>query len=298
MDIGNLFWIILLASAFYPMVQQRMLEAARLRLFARMEKERGSRVITLIHRQERFSLLGVPLMRFIDIEDSESVLRAIRMTPDDMPIDIILHTPGGMVLAAGQIAHALRRHPAPVTAFIPHYAMSGGTLIALAADQIVMDADAVLGPVDPQLGNMPAVSILKVLEQKPASEIDDQTLILADMSRKAINQVRSCLVDHLMAQEHAKEAASDPEAMEARRKQAIEIATALTDGRWTHDHPITVEEARALGLNISTDLPDIVHELMDLYPQPPTGRPSVEYVPLPYQHPAPRPPASGTRGDK
>lgn len=292
MDIGNLFWIILLASAFYPMVQQRMLEAQRLRLFSQLEKQRNSRVITLIHRQERLNLLGLPLMRYIDIEDSESVLRAIRMTPDDMPIDIILHTPGGMVLAAGQIAHALRRHPATVTAFVPHYAMSGGTLIALAADQIVMDADAVLGPVDPQLGSMPAVSILKVLEQKPASEIDDQTLILADMSRKAINQVRSCLVDHLMAQEHAQAVAADPAVAEARRKQAIEIATALTDGRWTHDHPITVEEARALGLNISTDLPDIVHELMDLYPQPPKGRPSVEYVPLPYQQPAGAPPAT------
>jgi len=43
-----------------------------------------------------------------------------------------------------------------VTVFVPHYAMSGGTLIALTADEIVMDPNAVLGPVDPQIGNMPA----------------------------------------------------------------------------------------------------------------------------------------------
>jgi ClpP class serine protease len=273
MDFSILVWILILGSIFYPLMQQRMLEGARLRLFARFERERKSRLISLIHRQESLSILGLPLARFINVEDSESVLRAIRLTPDDMPIDIILHTPGGMVLAANQIAHALHRHPAPVTAFVPHYAMSGGTLIALACDQIVMDPDAVLGPVDPQIGQLPAVSLLKVLDQKPIAEIDDQTIVMADMSRKAINQVRACILDHLLA-------STD-------RERALEIATTLTDGRWTHDYPITADEATTMGLTISTDLPVTVHELMDLYPQPQRQRPSVEYVPLPYQPPAP-----------
>ena len=66
----------------------------------------------MIHRQETVGFLGVPLFRFIDIDDSEAVLRAIRMTPDETPIDLILHTPGGLVLASEQIAHALRQHPA------------------------------------------------------------------------------------------------------------------------------------------------------------------------------------------
>ncbi len=57
--------------------------------------------------------------------------------------------------------------------------MSGGTILALAADEIIMDENAVLGPVDPQLGNFPAASILKVVEEKPISDIDDQTLIMA-----------------------------------------------------------------------------------------------------------------------
>ncbi|NSW57337.1 MAG: hypothetical protein HPY44_15080 [Armatimonadetes bacterium] len=271
MDINTLIWVFLIGSILYPMVQQRMLEAARLRLFGKLEQERKSRVITLIHRQESLSFLGLPLMRFINIEDSESVLRAIRMTPDEMPIDIILHTPGGMVLAAGQIAHALRRHPARVTAFVPHYAMSGGTLIALACDEIIMDPDAVLGPVDPQIGGQPAASILQVLEQKPINDVDDQTIILADMARKAVNQVRECIADHLLAN-------VSPD-------KAEDIAVRLTDGRWTHDFPITVDEARSMGLNVSTDLPGAIHEMMDLYPQPQRGRPSVEYVPMPYHTP-------------
>jgi ClpP class serine protease len=61
---------------------------------------------------------------------------------------------------------------------VPHYALSGGTLIALAADEIVMREYAVLGPVDPQLGQCPAASILKAVARKPVAEVDDQTLIL------------------------------------------------------------------------------------------------------------------------
>ncbi|SUB55875.1 putative inner membrane peptidase [Brucella anthropi] len=108
-----------------------------------------------------------------------------------MPLDIVLHTPGGLVLAATQIARAIQGHKGKVTVFVPHYAMSGGTLIALAADEIVMCDHSVLGPIDPQLGQMPAASLIRVVEQKPITEIDDQTLVLADVGRKAIAQVET-----------------------------------------------------------------------------------------------------------
>ncbi len=270
----QLFWLLLIISAMQPWIQQKMLTEMRLRVMQRLERKRKSRVIALIHRQETMSFLGFPIMRFINIDDSEEVLRAIRMTPPDMPIDFIIHTPGGLVLAAEQIARALNKHPAKVTVFIPHYAMSGGTLIALAADEIVMDENAVLGPLDPQIGNCPAVSLLKLLERKDINHIDDQTLIMADIAEKAINQVRRTIIDLL----------KDNMPLE----KAESIAVALTEGRWTHDYPITVEEARALGLHVSTDMPEEVYELMSLYPQPIQRRPSVQYVPLPYhaEHPA------------
>lgn len=264
----QLFWLLLIISAIQPWLQQKMLAEMRLRVMQKLEKKRKSRVIALIHRQETMSFLGFPVMRFINIDDSEEVLRAIRMTPPDMPIDIIIHTPGGLVLAAEQIARALNKHPAKVTVFVPHYAMSGGTMIALAADEIVMDENAVLGPLDPQIGNCPAASLLRLLERKDINHIDDQTLIMADIAEKAINQVRRTIVDLL----------KDNLPLE----KAESIAVALTEGRWTHDYPITVEEARALGLPISTDMPEEVYELMNLHPQPIQRRPSVQYVPLPY----------------
>lgn len=144
LSIGDLLWIIILLSAFQPALRRYLLTARRLQMIRRIERVRGTRVIALIHRQETMSLLGFPILRYLDIQDSEEVLRAIRLTPPDMPIDIILHTPGGLVLASSQIAEALRHHPGRVTALVPHYAMSGGTLIALAADEIVMASSAVL----------------------------------------------------------------------------------------------------------------------------------------------------------
>ena len=164
--INALFWIFIFFALITPYLKQKSLEDARLSIIRTIEKKRNSRVIAMIHRQETMSLLGVPIIKYINIEDSEAILRAIRMTPPDMPIDIILHTPGGLVLATEQIAHALIQHKAKVTVFVPHYAMSGGTMISLSADEIVMDENAVLGPVDPQLGNYPAASIIKVAEEK------------------------------------------------------------------------------------------------------------------------------------
>jgi ClpP class serine protease len=265
----NIIWVFFIISSLLPVLRQRLIEAARVRMLRGFEEKRGSRAITLIHRQETLALLGFPLARYIDINDSEAVLRAIKLTDAGVPIDIILHTPGGLVLASEQIARALVRHKAKVTVFVPHYAMSGGTLIALAADEIVMDENAVLGPVDPQLGQYPAASILKVVEQKKIDEVDDNTLILADMSRKALRQVKQTVIDIMGRNGIAAE-------------RAEPIAETLTSGQWTHDYPITVDEARALGLPISTEMPTQVYQLMNLYPQAGQRRPSVDYIPLPY----------------
>jgi ClpP class serine protease len=269
----DLFFIFIFLSSLQPVLQRRLVESRRVQAIRELERQRRSRVILLIHRQESISLLGIPLSRYITIEDSEQVLRAIRLTPPDVPIDLVLHTPGGLVLATEQIARALIRHPAKVSVFVPHYAMSGGTMLALAADEILMDANAVLGPVDPQLGNFPAASVLKVVEEKPISEIDDETLIMADLSRKAIRQVqrfvRTLLQDAVPNQKIA------PEKVDS-------IIEALTTGQVTHDYPITVEEASEMGLPVTVGLPKDIYSLMDLYPQPQGGRPSVQYIPLPY----------------
>jgi ClpP class serine protease len=250
------------------MLRQRMLEAMRVRKISQIEDERKSRVILLVHRQETMRLLGFPIARYIDINDSEDVLRAIQMTDADVPLDIVLHTPGGLVLAALQIAKAVSEHKAKVTVFVPHYAMSGGTLIALAADEIVMCNHSVLGPMDPQLGESPAVSLIKAVEQKPVAKIDDQTLVLADVGRKAIAQV--------------KQAASELLTRRLPAEKASALAEKLTSGTWTHDYPIWASTAKTLGLPVSTEMPDDILQLMQLYPQPVRMQNGggVEYLPV------------------
>jgi ClpP class serine protease len=190
----NIVIIIFLIIIIYPIIQMKALQQQRYFYIRSLERKRGSRVIVLIHRQEEMSFFGFPIARYINIEDSEKILRAIHLTNKNIPIDLILHTPGGIVLAAEQIARAIKKHPAKVTVFIPHYSMSGGSLIALAADEVVMDPNAVIGPVDPQIGTMhsqyPAASVLRALEI-PNPNRDDETLTTDGLTLSTISGIIS-----------------------------------------------------------------------------------------------------------
>src|ERR1700721_3564753 len=108
MSIGDIFWLFFMFTALQPLLRQRMMDAMRTRKIAQLERARNSRVILLVHRQETMRLLGFPVMRYIDVNDSEEVLRTIRLTDEEVPLDSLLHTPGGLVLAAMQIARASR----------------------------------------------------------------------------------------------------------------------------------------------------------------------------------------------
>lgn len=282
-----MFWLLILYAMLEPMLSMRRLTAARLSLIRRMEEKYGWRVVTMIHREEKVTFFGIPIQRFITIDDSEAVLRAIRSTPPDKPMALIIHTPGGLALAAAQIARALKKHPAKKIVIVPHYAMSGGTLIALAADEIIMDPNAVLGPLDPQLSlgpqgpMVPAPSIVKVAKTK-GEKTSDVILIMADVAEKAMKEMQETVYELLkdrMGEEKARE-----------------LAKIFTEGKWTHDYPITVEDAKAMGLHVSTNVPPEVYELMELYPQAPYNRPGVEYIPQQPHHPiVPRGRAHETR---
>ncbi len=278
--ISFLFWLLFLYLIIHPWAQLKALRNARLKLIRKIEEKYKWRVITLIHRQEKIGFLGLPIYRFIDIEDSEAILRAIRSTKPGETIALILHTPGGLVLAASQIAKALKRHKGKKIVIVPHYAMSGGTLIALAADEIIMDPDAVLGPLDPQLqtpkGVFPAPSLIKVAKIR-GDKASDETLIYADIAEKALREIQSTIIELL----------SD----KMSREKAMEVAKRLTEGYYTHDYPITVEEARELGLPVKTEVPPEIYLLMEMFPQAIQQRPGVEYIPrpqLPYYNEAPR----------
>jgi ClpP class serine protease len=261
-----LIFFLLIVSTLQPMLQVRYLAMRRARQIAAIQRERGSRVITMIHRQETRSFFSVPVSRMITLEDAQQIIPAIRQTPPDKPIDLILHTPGGMVLAAMQIARAIRAHPSKVTVHVPVYAMSGGTLLALAANEIVMDDFSVLGPIDPQIMGVPAAGFVEVKSQKPIAEINDLTLMFAGVSEKALKQVKAGALE-LIGDRLPSE-------------KALALVEKLAGGQWTHDYALTAKEALDLGLNVKSGIPASILELMQLYPQPVKIMPSVEFLPL------------------
>jgi ClpP class serine protease len=264
-NIFSWIWIVFLLFALQPLVTERIRAMQRASAIRAVERAQGTRVITMIHRQERRSLLGFPVSRFINLEDAQTIIMAIKETPLDRPIDFIVHTPGGLVLAAMQIARAIEAHPAKVRVIVPVYAMSGGTLIALAADEIVMGEFSVLGPIDPQLAGFPAASIVRARDSKPISEVHDLTLVMADMSEKALAQVKRGAVELT----HKR----------LGQERATALAEKLAGGYWTHDYALTFEEAGSLGLPVKLGVPPEVLRLMTLYPQPVQSS-GVEFLPI------------------
>ena len=264
-DFSTLFWVLLGLLALQPLLTGRWFGMRRAQAIRAIEKAHGARVITMIHRQEKAGLFGFTVGRHIDLEDAQTIIAAIKETPSDVPIDLILHTPGGLVLAAMQIARAVEAHPAKVTVYVPVYAMSGGTLVALAADEIVMGEFSMLGPIDPQIGGLPAASIVKARDSKPISDVWDLTVVLADVSEKALAQVKKGAVELLTPR------------MEQAAAEAL--AEKLAGGHWTHDYALTAAEAAQIGLPVKVGMPSDVLELMKLYPQP-VQRSGIDYLPI------------------
>ncbi|MHA1164432.1 MAG: SDH family Clp fold serine proteinase [Alphaproteobacteria bacterium] len=264
-DFTTLIWIFFILMVLQPMLMGRILAMRRAEAIRKIEKENNARVITMIHRQEKKSLFGFSVARHIDMEDAQTIIAAIKETPDDLPLNLIIHTPGGLVIAAMQIARAIEAHPAKVTVYVPVFAMSGGTLIALAADEIALGEFSMLGPIDPQLFGLPAASIVAARDAKPVDKVFDLTLVLADVSEKALAQVKRGAVELLTPRMD--------------KAKAAKIAEKLAGGHWTHDYALTADEAKSIGLPVKVDMPKQILDLMKLYPQP-VQRSGVEYLPI------------------
>lgn len=226
-------------------------------LIRRIEEERGSHVICVIHGENMES-------GGFSFDDLEDVLCAIVASDRDKPLDIVLHTQGGNAFAGRQIARAIKSHRGRKTVFVPYYAMSAGSRISLAADQIVMGAHATLGPIDTQLYGWPAPSILQLVKLKPVETIKDEFLILAEDARKIMIEGRASACELLQGSYS--------------HDGSCAIADEMMSGRWTHGFPITAGVAKGLGLNVSTDLPDVFYDLVRCFRHADGEDPSVLFV--------------------
>ena len=223
--------------------------ARRQNIIEDLERERGTKVITMIHKKELWTEPGEDPE--IGIEDTVKVLMEIQKTSRDKPIDMIIHTPGGYAVAAQMMAMAIKFHPAKVTVMIPFYAMSGGSLMSLAAGEIRMEKYSVLGPVDPQIptpgGMYPAGSLATLMKTKPIQTISDRMVILAEGGNLEIENAKA-FVKWLL------EGKMD-------MQQAESVADFLARGYMSHATPITLDVARSLGLNVVEGVPDKVYDM-------------------------------------
>jgi ClpP class serine protease len=221
--------------------------ARRAQLVRELEEERGTRVLTLIHRKEPWSTSEDEPE--IVLEDSEVILQSVRETPPDKPIDFIVHTEGGLTFAADLMAMALRYHKAKVTVMVPFYAMSDGTYLVLAADEIMMEKCSILAPVEPLIDDMAANAVMGILKRKPIETISDRTILQAEAAR--------------METENAKEFVKWLLGDKMNEEQATQVANFLVGGFMASTTPITLDVARAIGLNVVEGVPEKVHQLFE-----------------------------------
>jgi ClpP class serine protease len=189
----------------------------------------------------------------IEYGSATRILDQIKAARESQPIDIVIHTLGGYSLAAELIAAALKARPrtAPTRAYIPYVAMSGGTMVALAADTIYMGKNAALGPIDSLYAGFSGTSYAKLLQTKPADKIDDRTFLLAfevekyerDANRKACE-----IIDDA----HKPNGATD-----------CRVVHALMSASRPHSQRIPYSEAKALEMNVEEGCPDEVYALVD-----------------------------------
>lgn len=221
--------------------------ARRAQVIRDLEQERGSKVITLIHRKEPWNK-GHDEQE-ITLENSEEILLQLRETLPDKPIDFIVHTEGGSTFAADMIAMALKHHKGKVTVMVPFYAFSDGTYIVLAGDEVMMEKYSLLAPVEPLIDDMPANWIMAVLNRKPIETIADRTVLLAETARMETENARG-FVKWLLEDKMSED-------------QATQVANFLVGGVMASTTPITLDVARAIGLKVTEGVPEKVYQLFE-----------------------------------
>lgn len=231
-----------------PSVEQ--LIANLRKLMRKFEDDHRARIITIIHDiPDEIGPHTGELRFYLSLEQAFEILEQIRTTPKDIPIAVVLHTPGGEVLATELVAAALKDRTAPTTAYVPYMAMSGGTMVALACDRIIMGKHATLGPIDSQFAGFPAHSFQRLLKDKPVDKIGDQALLLAyivETRMKTANKRARELVN----KHHDKDG----------DHKAVDF---LSSGELYHGERITLAQAKELKLNVEGDCPRAMFDMVD-----------------------------------
>lgn len=194
----------------------------------------------------------------VNDSDKNGFMATIHELDRGMGLDLLLHTPGGDVAATESLVDYLRSmFGTDIRAIVPQIALSAGTMIALACKQILMGKHSSLGPIDPQLGGLPAHGVIEEFEQARAEITADPSAIAlwqpiiakyppafigecAKGIKWADQMVKSWLATGMFAGRDDAEGAAD------------HVLAELADHALTLSHArhISMDKARSLGIEV------------------------------------------------
>lgn len=230
-------------------------DIVRRRYLEKLHKKTGRNVIAYYS-----GWLSNPTAFGIDVndEDKAAFMMAIHGLEKSKGLDLILHTPGGGIAAAESLVDYLRRiFGCDIRAVVPHLAMSAGTMIACTCKSIVMGKQSNLGPIDPQLGGLPAAAVKKEIERAIAEiqahperlqfwqfVLNKYTPTFIGQCEQAVTMaaefVRDRLLDNMLN--------GDPDS--ANKADAIVTGLSDVDDNKSHARHIHIDKCEALGLKI------------------------------------------------
>lgn len=208
---------------------------------------------------------------YVSDGDKNSFMTVVHGCQFDKGLDLILHTPGGDIAAAESLVDYLHQlFGLDIRVIVPQLAMSAGTMIACSAAAIIMGKQSSLGPIDPQIQNVPAIGVLAELD-KAAADIKEDPAKL-ELWRMIIGKYHPTLVVGCeqaikWAQEFVE--SSLKTVMFSGQNDATEKAKAIVeflsdfDSTRHHSRHININRCREIGLNIiqmedDDDLQDLV----------------------------------------
>ncbi len=209
----------------------------------------------------------------IDLEYLEEILKGVGKIKD---LDVIMHTMGGSVSASYFLARIIRSRCYNMNFIVPAHAYSGGTMISLSANKIIMSVTSKLSPIDIQFGKKPLINFdeylsfindttdsFKLKDEKNKTEIIARMLVelskrfnpldIGEIFRlRLLHEMyaKNLLLDYMLRNDAYKEA------------NATEIVKNLTSGSPSHEFDIDRNLAQKFGLIIERMEPQL-HKLSE-----------------------------------
>lgn len=199
----------------------------------------------------------------IPINKSQSFIKKLKEnSKTDKPIYLIIHSTGGSVVESDIIINAIMRHNNPIYTFVPAYAESAATLIALTGQQIFMDSYSYMTPTDTQLhvqfdnndkvfGSKVLMDYLNIILRKNV-KIQDPIFVLDALDAKMYHKDNIETLKKIMFRKNIS------------RTNINKIIDILGSGNLPHHYPIGPDDLQKLGIPIE-NYPEDVAKISKLY---------------------------------